>query len=184
MSVRKRTWTTSQGERKEAWIVDYFDQDGDRHIRTFARRRMPMSTTRPSRSTCVRASTPRRARASPWQRPRRAGSSASRQTGCGDTVRRAVDPPAVPPACRPAHRAAYWRDQFGEADARQGRDVSRRPTGEFVATAGEQGADQPQVAAQGRKLRTRGARRVDRRRKRKRKLEVVATFRRPPRSSG
>ena len=36
MSVRKRTWTTSKGERKEAWIVDYSDQDGDRHIRSFA----------------------------------------------------------------------------------------------------------------------------------------------------
>ena len=23
MSVRKRTWTTAQGETKEAWIVDY-----------------------------------------------------------------------------------------------------------------------------------------------------------------
>ena len=32
MSVRKRTWNTSDGERKEAWIVDYADQDGDRHL--------------------------------------------------------------------------------------------------------------------------------------------------------
>ena len=36
MSVRKRTWTTRKGEKKEAWIVDYVDQDGDRHIETFA----------------------------------------------------------------------------------------------------------------------------------------------------
>jgi integrase len=35
MSVRKRTWTTRKGETKEAWIVDYADQDGDRHIETF-----------------------------------------------------------------------------------------------------------------------------------------------------
>jgi integrase len=35
MSVRKRTWTTAKGESKEAWIVDYVDQDGDRHIETF-----------------------------------------------------------------------------------------------------------------------------------------------------
>jgi integrase len=35
MSVRKRTWTTRKGEQKEAFIVDYFDQDGDRHIKTF-----------------------------------------------------------------------------------------------------------------------------------------------------
>lgn len=26
MSVRKRTWTTSKGEEKEAWIVDYRDK--------------------------------------------------------------------------------------------------------------------------------------------------------------
>jgi integrase len=39
MSVRKRTWTTRLGERKEAWIVDYTDQEGDRHIETFARKK-------------------------------------------------------------------------------------------------------------------------------------------------
>src|SRR5262245_14283590 len=35
MSVRKRTWKTRQGEVKEAWIVDCFDKNGDRHIQTF-----------------------------------------------------------------------------------------------------------------------------------------------------
>ena len=35
MSVRKRTWTTRKGEQKESWIVDYTDQDGERHIQTF-----------------------------------------------------------------------------------------------------------------------------------------------------
>jgi integrase len=39
MSVRKRKWTTRSGEAKEAWIVDYFDQDGDRHIHTFSRKK-------------------------------------------------------------------------------------------------------------------------------------------------
>lgn len=39
MSVRRRTWTTTRGERKEAWVVAYTDRDGDRHIRTFARKR-------------------------------------------------------------------------------------------------------------------------------------------------
>jgi integrase len=39
MSVRKRTWTTSTGEQKEAWIVDYSDQDGARHIETFERKK-------------------------------------------------------------------------------------------------------------------------------------------------
>jgi integrase len=39
MSVRKRTWTTSKGLRKEAWIVDYVDQKGERHIKTFGRKK-------------------------------------------------------------------------------------------------------------------------------------------------
>ena len=39
MSVRKRTWTTSKGEKKESWVADYTDQDGERHIRTFERKK-------------------------------------------------------------------------------------------------------------------------------------------------
>jgi integrase len=39
MSVRKRTWTTRKGEAREGWIVDYTDQDGDRHIETFERKK-------------------------------------------------------------------------------------------------------------------------------------------------
>jgi integrase len=39
MSVRKRVWTTRKGEQKECWIVDYTDQGGDRHIRTFDRKK-------------------------------------------------------------------------------------------------------------------------------------------------
>ena len=39
MSVRKRKWITRRGEAKEAWIVDYTDQQGDRHIRTFERKK-------------------------------------------------------------------------------------------------------------------------------------------------
>jgi integrase len=39
MSVRKRAWTTRKGEQKEAWIVDYVDQQGGRHIRTFERKK-------------------------------------------------------------------------------------------------------------------------------------------------
>src|SRR5262245_10184489 len=38
MSVRKRKWVTSRGEAKEAFIVDYVDQEGHRHIRTFDRK--------------------------------------------------------------------------------------------------------------------------------------------------
>jgi integrase len=39
MSVRNRVWVTRQGERREAWIVDYTDQQGARHIHTFARKK-------------------------------------------------------------------------------------------------------------------------------------------------
>jgi integrase len=39
MSVRKRKWTTRLGEQKEAWIVDYADQEGNRHIKTFDRKK-------------------------------------------------------------------------------------------------------------------------------------------------
>jgi integrase len=39
MSVRKRAWTTGKGEKKEAWLVDYVDQAGGRHIKTFGRKR-------------------------------------------------------------------------------------------------------------------------------------------------
>jgi integrase len=39
VSVRKRTWKNPKGETKEAWIVDYVDQQGQRHIETFARKK-------------------------------------------------------------------------------------------------------------------------------------------------
>jgi hypothetical protein len=34
-SIRKRTWT-SRGVERSAWICDYFDQAGKRHLKTFA----------------------------------------------------------------------------------------------------------------------------------------------------
>ena len=39
MSVRKRTWKAPSGDIKEAWVVDYVDQYGERHIKTFAKKR-------------------------------------------------------------------------------------------------------------------------------------------------
>jgi integrase len=39
MSVRKRKWITSKGEAREAWAVDYLDQTGARHLRTFDRKK-------------------------------------------------------------------------------------------------------------------------------------------------
>ena len=39
MSVRKRTWTTSKGVEKEAWIVDYMDQGRKRRLKSFAKKK-------------------------------------------------------------------------------------------------------------------------------------------------
>jgi integrase len=39
MSVRKRIWKTAKGEAREAWIVDYIDQAGKRHIETLRRKK-------------------------------------------------------------------------------------------------------------------------------------------------
>jgi len=39
MSVRTRRWRSPAGEMKSAWVVDYFDQHGLRHLKTFARKR-------------------------------------------------------------------------------------------------------------------------------------------------
>ena len=39
MSVRKRQWTTGKGIEKEAWVVDYVDQQGARRLRTFQKKK-------------------------------------------------------------------------------------------------------------------------------------------------
>src|SRR6476469_2817317 len=39
MSIRKRVWTTPSGQPREAWVVDYYDQAGERHIETFDRKK-------------------------------------------------------------------------------------------------------------------------------------------------
>jgi len=39
VSVRKRTWKIEGGESREAWVVNYSDQLGRRHLKTFARKR-------------------------------------------------------------------------------------------------------------------------------------------------
>jgi integrase len=39
VSVRKRSWKSPNGEMKEAWVVDYRDQRGERHLKTFTRKK-------------------------------------------------------------------------------------------------------------------------------------------------
>ena len=36
MSVRPRKWITRSGEERKAWVVDYKDRAGKRHIETFS----------------------------------------------------------------------------------------------------------------------------------------------------
>jgi integrase len=38
-SIRKRSWTTAKGERREVWLVDYRDGDGERRFKQFDRKR-------------------------------------------------------------------------------------------------------------------------------------------------
>jgi integrase len=38
-SIKRRAWTTSKGERREAWVVRYADQDGVWRLKTFGRQR-------------------------------------------------------------------------------------------------------------------------------------------------
>ena len=40
MSVRKRTWVTTAGKSNVAWVVDYVDQAGKRHLRTFDKKKV------------------------------------------------------------------------------------------------------------------------------------------------
>jgi integrase len=39
MSVRKRTWPVAGGGTREAWVVDYVDQGGQRRLKTFKRKK-------------------------------------------------------------------------------------------------------------------------------------------------
>ena len=39
MAIRKRIWKTKTGETREAWVVDYYDQAGARHVEAFAKKK-------------------------------------------------------------------------------------------------------------------------------------------------
>ncbi|MGA7787010.1 MAG: site-specific integrase [Xanthobacteraceae bacterium] len=56
MSVRKRVWTTRKGETKEAWIADFTDGTGKRHIRTFKQKK-PAEAYEASVTVAVNAGT-------------------------------------------------------------------------------------------------------------------------------
>ena len=120
MNSRKRVWTTRKGEQKTAWVVDYRDQGGKRHIETFDRKKDAEAREATVRSTSGGA--PRRAErqhhrdgsGGAMARPRRSGRTRTRYA---EAVRRARAHP---------HRAAHRQDQAGEADARHGGQLPRR----------------------------------------------------------
>ena len=39
MAVWKRRWKTKLGEEREAWVMEYSDGKGNRHLETFARKK-------------------------------------------------------------------------------------------------------------------------------------------------
>ena len=136
MSVRKRTWKSPNGEPKEAWVVDYVDQHGDRHLKTFAKKR-----DADAHHAIVGSRRPRR---HPYRRQqerhRRQGRRAvARELRGGRTG--AHDARRLPAACRAPHRA---RARGAEALAAHGAAGARlRGTaaqGRALAGDGAQGA--------------------------------------------
>jgi hypothetical protein len=81
MSVRKRVWKGPSGEPKEAWVVDYVDQDGERHLKTFAKKRDADAHHAIVASPSAPAYIPPTARASPSPGPPSYGSKAARLPG-------------------------------------------------------------------------------------------------------
>ena len=100
MSVRKREWTTRKGEAKEAWIVDYTDQEGERHIKTFKRKKEADAYANRSALTFVPERTRQLPSRSPWRRRRRTGSGTSRWRGARPRRSRSIaSTPNTSPSC-------------------------------------------------------------------------------------
>ena len=81
MSVRRRTWTNRDGSPSEAWVVDYVDQHGDRHLKTFAKKRDADAHHAIVAADVAAGPTPPTARASPSPRPPSYGSKAGEAAG-------------------------------------------------------------------------------------------------------
>ena len=52
MAIRKRIWKTKSGETREAWVVDYYDQAGERHVEAFAKKKDADASTRDGQGRC------------------------------------------------------------------------------------------------------------------------------------
>jgi integrase len=70
MGVRRRTWTTLSGEKREAWIARYTDGAGVRRVATFARKK---DADAYQAAVHAAARTSRPPSVPPWSRRRRIG---------------------------------------------------------------------------------------------------------------
>lgn len=141
MAVRKRRWRTRNGDVKEAWVVDYTDQDGDRHIETFKRKKDADARAQHI-GVDVRAGI-----------HTAAAKSVTVTEAAADWIRK------VELDERERSTIAQYRQHARHITARignqklakltkpQSRGISGRPLGEHVASLGPQGPEQPQIAA-------------------------------------
>ena len=116
MSVRKRIWKTRKGEIKEAWIVDYIDQDGKRHIETRARKKEA-----DARAAQVRIAIGKGTHVVPHD-------SITVKEAAENWIKRAQAAGlerGVPDPHRPAHPAEAGADQAGEAEHGGNREIPR-----------------------------------------------------------
>ena len=129
MSVRKRTWKSPSGEMREAWVVDYVDQHGDRHLKTFAKKRDadahhaivgPPSAPAPIRPT-ARASPSPRPPSYGWRAAMRPASSGPRSPPTGSMPTLHIVP--ILGALRLSHSPSRWcaasRNGSGRTGARR-----------------------------------------------------------------
>ena len=100
MSVRKRTWKSPSGETKEAWVVDYVDQHGDRHLKTFAKKR-DADAHHAIVGVAVRAGT----HTADSKSVTVAKAAELWLESCEAAGLERTDDRGLPAACRPAHRA-------------------------------------------------------------------------------
>ena len=105
-TVRKRTWKYG-GEAKTAWIADYFDQDGKRHIKTFTREKDANALA----GDDAGRGGARRPHAGERQHHRRRGGRAlDRERRAREA--RALDAAAVPQPCRSAHQSRIGSEKL------------------------------------------------------------------------
>src|SRR3954466_1410115 len=108
-SIRKRTWKSS-GEDKTAWIADYLDQGGKRHIKTFARQKDAKDWLVTAQGEVQRGvHTPENASITVAV----GGRSLAAKRRAGEAG--AVDGAPVPQSRLPTHQPADWPREAGPA---------------------------------------------------------------------